>query len=390
MMPIFQLGKGHGFHLFESGVNNMGEFVQNDVKFGLTITKDGAIVFQDEESRPDLDLYFADTLKIDGTYEPIDFGNYAIEYKLTQAEEDDFPEDNVKTIFFQVTDSVYSRAGDQPDYSFSYNNSRYERDDWDLNANLGHFMGSVFPIYENCEVEGISVYIMGGLADGLIDFRYTIWKNDYFTGEFTTPYLILATESVDLDSSMFNQWIYLPINKDGETEFLEPGYLYYTGVEYNNWHEDEMIRKHQGLSIGATSRSPVNDIRAMFFWPKAVGGSSFGMQGSNRNLMVHLIIDDHSTSVQGEPFASSFSLDQNYPNPFSNETEIAYTLDKGANVSFEITDVTGRSVMKIEEGLKPSGKHSVSFKRADLNPGIYFYTLKAGLLQETKTMIISN
>ncbi len=235
----------------------MGKFEQHDIKFDLSITKNGSQVFQGQAKAPYLDLYRTDTLKIESSYEPVDIGKYEIEFNLAQEEQDDFPQDNIKIVDFLVTDSIYSRAGSIPDHNYSLNFEVYQRDDWDLHANLGHFMGSVFPIYAECEVDGIAVYITGGLADGQIEFRYTIWKDDYFTGDFIDPYLLMETERVVLDSSMFNQWIYLPIYKDGETEFLEPGFLYYAGVEYNNWHEDELIRKNYGLSIGATRTTPI-------------------------------------------------------------------------------------------------------------------------------------
>ena len=217
-----------------------------------------------------------------------------------------------------------------------------------------------------------------------------MWKDDYFTGEFIDPYLILATESVDLDSSMFNQWIYLPFEKDGETEFLEPGFLYYAGVEYNNWHEDEMVRKYKGLSIGATNRSPANDVRSMYIYPKALEDHPFAWGSSYRNLMVRMIINDHSSTFkQDEPFVRLFSLDQNYPNPFAEETNITYTLTRPTQIDIVIRDITGKTVMVVNEGMRSIGKHSVQLKAKELGVGLYTYTVIAGDFQKTKQMVIS-
>ena len=83
------------------------------------------------------------------------------------------------------------------------------------------------------------------------------------------------------------------------------------------------------------------------------------------------------------------SLDQNYPNPFNRTTEISYELGQAQDVSIEITDMTGRKVMKIDEGRQPAGVHTYTLNAQDLEAGIYFYTLTAGQYTETKRMIVS-
>jgi hypothetical protein len=192
MMPVSQLGKGQAFHLFNSGVTNMGATEATNLVFDVTVKHEEDIVFSEAKTIPSLKPGYIDTLFLDGEYEPTEKGSYSIEFNWKQDQEDDFPEDNERTIYFQVSDSMYNRAGDQPDGTFSSGNVRYVRDEWSLHANVNHFMGSVFPIYGDCEIDGISAYIMGGLADGLIDFEFTVWQAAYYQyGELIDPRLLL-------------------------------------------------------------------------------------------------------------------------------------------------------------------------------------------------------
>lgn len=60
--------------------------------------------------------------------------------------------------------------------------------------------------------------------------------------------------------------------------------------------------------------------------------------------------------------AKQVVLEQNYPNPFSNETTIPFELKNAADVRFELWDVAGNKVAEIEKGKLPAGFH-----KADIN-----------------------
>ena len=83
------------------------------------------------------------------------------------------------------------------------------------------------------------------------------------------------------------------------------------------------------------------------------------------------------------------SLEQNYPNPFKDYTQIQYDLVDNSMVSIEVKDLAGRQVMLIDEGNKSAGHHSCSINASQLEAGVYFYTLKAGNFVQTKRMIVS-
>jgi len=382
MMPLSQLGKNHAFHLFKSGVTNMGETEQTDIVFDVTIKRGNNVVFSDAKSIPSLLPGYKTELAFDSKFSPTEEGNYSIQFKWKQSEEDDTPDDNEKTIYHCVSDTVYNRAGDQPDYCYTGGSGMFIGDSWDLNANLNHFVGTIFPMYGDCEIDGISAYIMGGLADGLIDFGYSMWLAEYYETGTIAPELLLKTDRLTLDSTMFNTWIYLPFTKDGETEFIKTGSVLWAGLEYSNWHTDEVVRRDKGIGLGATNKFPNHDPRTVRY---SRGEWTFS---ASSNLMIRLHLKDPSSSVPDILKANTFALDQNYPNPFTDQTAINYQIGSDSPVKLEITDLTGHKVLVRDEGLKPLGRHQILVEGAVLAPGVYFYTIYAGTKRQTKRMML--
>lgn len=386
-IPKSQLGGS--FFNFQSSVLNFGEMDQNDYGLEVDISKNGTSVFNEVATSGWLSPLWIDTANLEGTYAPEEFGHYKISFNWGANETEQTPEDNGKDIFFHVTDSVYSRADDTPELEWAYGYENYMdgfgEDFW----NLDHFVGSIFPIYGDCEVDGISVYIMGGLADDSIDFRYTLYylppEEEDPDGEGALEWM--TTEPLFLDSSMFNTWVYLPFDKDGESEFLFAGDIVYAGIQYNNFHYSKWDRRNNNLAIGVDMTTLEKDSRSIG-WDE--DGWYTGSFMSKRNVLVKLFLNDHANIIDGVELTSALSsLDQNYPNPFAASTEISYELGQAQDVSIEITDMTGRMVMRIDQGRKPAGTHTFTVNAQSLESGIYFYTLKAGQFEETKRMIVS-
>lgn len=83
------------------------------------------------------------------------------------------------------------------------------------------------------------------------------------------------------------------------------------------------------------------------------------------------------------------SLLQNVPNPFSENTQIWYKIEKQVHVTISITDLTGKEMRQINEGIKDKGTYKVDFTNSDLVSGTYFYSLLLnGKLSDTKKMSI--
>jgi hypothetical protein len=59
--------------------------------------------------------------------------------------------------------------------------------------------------------------------------------------------------------------------------------------------------------------------------------------------------------------AEAYTLAQNYPNPFSGSTEIAYTLPRETSVRITVHDVLGREVAVLAIGVIQPGQHTAQF-----------------------------
>ncbi|MCX6138801.1 MAG: CehA/McbA family metallohydrolase [Ignavibacteriales bacterium] len=69
--------------------------------------------------------------------------------------------------------------------------------------------------------------------------------------------------------------------------------------------------------------------------------------------------------------APSFTLCDNYPNPFNPATTIDYRLPAVNMVRLAVYDVNGREVAVLVDGLKPAGRHNATFSAHGLASGVY-------------------
>jgi hypothetical protein len=90
---------------------------------------------------------------------------------------------------------------------------------------------------------------------------------------------------------------------------------------------------------------------------------------------------------QGEATAI-YNLAQNQPNPFSEVTNIAFTLGQAGAATITVYDVTGKVITRVE-GEYERGNHMIQLAKKDLgNAGILYYQLESGDFIATKKMIL--
>ena len=71
----------------------------------------------------------------------------------------------------------------------------------------------------------------------------------------------------------------------------------------------------------------------------------------------------------------NFSLQAVYPNPFNNETTIAYSLASEGFVTLSVYDINGRLVEEIVNGWHPSGAFQAKWNAGEAASGVYFFRL---------------
>ena len=85
----------------------------------------------------------------------------------------------------------------------------------------------------------------------------------------------------------------------------------------------------------------------------------------------------------------SFTLAQNFPNPFSSVTTINYSIDRAGPVNLEVFDIEGRRIATLVEGTQAAGQHSVGFDASRLPSGTYLYRLVNAKGIQSKKMIVT-
>jgi photosystem II stability/assembly factor-like uncharacterized protein len=85
------------------------------------------------------------------------------------------------------------------------------------------------------------------------------------------------------------------------------------------------------------------------------------------------------TSVEEtDNLTHSFSLAQNYPNPFSSSTTIKFSLPELENVVIKVFNVFGDEIKTIVNKEFAQGQHEVVFSAEGLSSGAYFYRMTSG------------
>jgi hypothetical protein len=84
----------------------------------------------------------------------------------------------------------------------------------------------------------------------------------------------------------------------------------------------------------------------------------------------------------------SFSLYQNYPNPFSDATSFSFTLPESEPVQLRIYNVLGETIATAASGRFAAGMHDVQWNANSFPPGLYYYSLQAGTFSARKSMMV--
>jgi len=91
---------------------------------------------------------------------------------------------------------------------------------------------------------------------------------------------------------------------------------------------------------------------------------------------------------EAKPIISEMNVGQNYPNPFSQSSEVNIILNESASLRLEVSSLTGQKVYEASIADARPGLNTLTIDAATLKPGIYFYTVRAGDSSVTKKMTV--
>jgi hypothetical protein len=109
------------------------------------------------------------------------------------------------------------------------------------------------------------------------------------------------------------------------------------------------------------------------------------------NMSIWTAIVDPTTGFNEPLIVAPISLEQNYPNPFTESTYLAYKVRRTSAVTLKVRDIYGRTIATLinNEFMSP-GKYTERFEseKYDLPSGVYYYTLHVGNFSEKQKMIL--
>ena len=121
---------------------------------------------------------------------------------------------------------------------------------------------------------------------------------------------------------------------------------------------------------------------------------NFAAQVDNA-LLNGIVVEDASTGINEDikNNPKSFSLEQNFPNPFNSTTKIRFFLPQDEQVDFFIYDILGRQIFNKNLGILHTGINEVMWDSTDnfnnpVSSNIYFYCIKDKNETQIKKLIL--
>lgn len=225
-------------------------------------------------------------------------------------------------------------------------------------------------------------------------FRYDVADTEDLRGVFED------VSGMDL-TWFFDQWVYHP---------GYPSYEYYWTAQETRGGRgyDVDLNVAQVQSTGPIFKMPIDmvittdlGVETPVIWD-SLATQSFTLHTAGRPLAVDLdpemwiLREAESMSDVAEDGASAgpaeLTLLPTRPNPFRGTAAIDFALLRPGRVVLDISDVSGRRVTRLLDGVRPAGAGRVAWDGTDargrpVSPGVYYFRLRAG--DETQTRAIS-
>jgi len=87
-------------------------------------------------------------------------------------------------------------------------------------------------------------------------------------------------------------------------------------------------------------------------------------------------------------FSDRFWLGKAYPNPAHGQTKIRYRINTPGDVKLTLYDVQGKPVKILVNEFKDPGEHEITISLDNVSAGIYLYEIQAGILKDSKRLIV--
>lgn len=117
-----------------------------------------------------------------------------------------------------------------------------------------------------------------------------------------------------------------------------------------------------------------------------VGEEYYSHIDGSGGLWIYLYSPTHAANT--DRFPETFSMTNNYPNPFNPITELKYTIPYSTFVSVKVFNALGCELETLVDAIQPEGKYSIAFDGSKYSSGIYFCAIRTDGFKKTVKMVL--
>lgn len=301
-----------------------------------------------------------DTLTVSADYTPASaIGTHTATFDLGTDNTDADGSNNTGTATFDVTEYVYAR-----------DNGTVEGGSY--NSGEAYEVGNIYDIVSATTLSVINVS-PAATSEGNPLIYAKLYSIDAGTGDF-----IFMEQSDDyaLSAGEFGTEVELCL-LSSQTLNAGESYLVVVGSYGDGGASNDLVTATGGTSEDQTT----------FYFD----GTDQTWYYTSSTPFVRMNFDPAAAvcAVSVEENEGNISVGQNFPNPFNGNTTVNYSLVNADEVMVEITDLTGKVISVMNEGVKTSGNHTLEINGKGLAAGTYYYSIITSNGKITKAMNVA-
>lgn len=257
-IPYSQIGMAAGNggkvgdFLMRGAFLNKGNRDQENVALHVLVLRNGVDYYNKTSSITIISPLDRDTLSILDPLRPMEYGDYEINLTAVSANNEEVPGNNYAKANFTINDSLYQYADFGPEGGISTGVYGLSKG--------GDIMAVVYDLKTPCVINSICAPLGRWYQESIPTLQFVLFK---YMAEEDDYAEIMTSEVIDFDITRERLLFTLPLIKDGESEFLEPG-KYLAGVR--SWGIDgNGPGDTEGIAIGLDQSSKFPSVSALVY-----------------------------------------------------------------------------------------------------------------------------